>query len=765
MKVYALLFTFLFPLLGIASDTQHKLVGYVYDSESGEVLVGATVLISQTENGAATNFNGLFSLNVPHDSTTQLKIQYLGYEAITASIFLKEDTIMSFYLTPVETHLQEIVVKNEDRLFYNANSHLQKIDMSKVNDMPALLGEQDIIKIMQMKPGISSGGEASSGLFVRGGKSGQNLFLLDGMEIYNPTHLFGFFSIFNPDVLQSANLYKGDFPSQFGGRTSSVVDIKMKNASDQEFKGSGGVGLISSRMMLEIPLVKNKSGLLVSARRTYADLFTEEINKANEDDPAFNPIPRYYFYDFNARFHYNFNDRHQLSVSSYFGQDDLHFNDQSAMDFLMDWGNFVFSVNSQHQFTDKLFVSNNIGHTRYAYGVNTASDFFSINLNTKISDYVMQSNLIYQVNENYNLLGGIKITEHQFTLNQVESESKEANLNLQDGELLGGTEYGAYLSNQFSVGKIADIEAGIRLSTFDNNQSITNLEPRLNFIFLPKSALSFKASYAETYQYVHLLANSGVSLPTDFWHPSNQFIDPQFSRQVMAGLNYQLSDDFVLSNEFYYRHMDNVIDFKDGGRIFINNDLQDELVFGKGWSYGNEFYLEKKNGKFTGWISYTLSWTWREFDEINEGQKFPGQNDIRHNFSTVLQYDISPRFSLSANWVYSTGNVTTLPAGRIIYQGVQEERLTDVPVYQERNSFRLRDYNRLDIGVKYTMKHKWGESFINLGVYNAYNRRNPYHIYFAWDESALDRGHEVPYVAKQLSLFPIIPSVTYSFKF
>ncbi len=762
MKWLTFLITAVFiPLFANSEKPEFQISGYVWDFESGEALIGANVIIENSQ-GAATDHEGYFQLFSKQDSL-QLQIKYLGYEEVNTSFYLTSDTILQISLKPVQTRLREVVVRNENGSLHNGRSNLQKIDLENIDELPAFMGEQDIMKILQFKPGISSGSEASSGLFVRGGQPGQNLFLVDGIEIYNPTHLFGFFSIFNPDALRSVELYKGDFPARFGGRTSLAVDIQMKNGNQNKLTGSGGVGLISSRLTLEIPVVKNKSSLIISGRRTYADIFTEEINQKNRDNPNFQQIPRYYFFDLNAKYHYRFNDRHQVSVSSYFGSDDLNYEDQSDLQFLMTWGNRLLSVNSQHQITDKLFWSNSIGYTGYAYKVKTLSNYYTINLQSKINDWVVKSDLTYDFSDNHYLNAGIKITDHQFQLNQLETNSEGFGENISEGQAMRAREYGLYLSDHLYLGSVAEIESGIRLSAFSNQKFFSGLEPRLNVVFLPEADFNIKAGYSEAYQYVHLLSNSGVSLPTDFWHPSNEFIEPQHSRQIAGGVNYNLGENYIISNEIYYRWMSNMIDFKDGGKIFVNKDLSEELTVGKGWSYGNEFYLEKQNGNFTGWLSYTLAWTWRQFDDINEGRQFPVRNDIRHELSTVLQYKVSPRFTVSANWIYATGNVTTLPAGRLIYQGVHNDRLRDIPVYQERNSFRLRDYHRLDLGLKYTMKHRWGESFIQLGAYNIYNRRNPYHIYFVYNENAPEG--EVPYVAKQLSLFPIIPSLNYSFKF
>lgn len=750
------------PLFANSKKPEFQISGFVWDFESGEALIGANVLIVESFDGVATDQDGYFQLSSSRDSL-QLIVKYLGYEEVSTSFHLDSDTVLQISLKPIETRLNEVVVNNDGRMLNNGNSSLQKINMETIDELPTFMGEQDIMKILQFKPGISSGSEASSGLFVRGGKSGQNLFLVDGMEIYNPTHLFGFFSIFNPDVLRSVQLYKGDFPASFGGRTSSAIDIEMKKGNEQKLSGSGGVGLISSRLTLEVPMVKNKSSLIISGRRTYADIFTEEINQQNKNNEDFQKIPKYFFYDLNAKYHYRFNDKHQFFISSYFGRDDLNFQDQTELRFLMNWGNRLFSINSQHQLNDKLFLSNSMGYTGYSYNVETLSNYYTINLQSNINDWVVKSDLSYDFNKNHSLSAGIKIVDHQFHLNQLESDSEGSDMAVSDGQIMQAREYAAYLSDYILWKSVAELEAGIRLSAFSNQKTFAGIEPRFNVVFLPRSKINFKAGYSEAYQYVHLLSNSGVSLPTDFWHPSNEFIEPQHSRQVSAGINYQLGDDYIISNEGYYRSMSNMIDFKDGGRIFVNKDLSEELVTGKGWSYGNEFYLEKQNGNFTGWLSYTLAWTWRQFDDINEGRKFPGRNDIRHEVSTVLQYKVSPKFSLSANWIYATGNVTTLPVGRFLYQGVHDDKLREIPVYQERNTFRLRDYHRLDLGIKYSMQHRWGESYLQVGAYNIYNRRNPYHIYFIFNEDT-PQG-DVPYSAKQLSLFPIIPSLTYSFKF
>ncbi|MBA9078590.1 TonB-dependent receptor domain-containing protein [Rufibacter quisquiliarum] len=767
IRLFLLLLT-VFGLTPFAAQAQAQvsLSGTLRSAGTGEPLIGASVAVVGSSSGVITNESGSYTLSVA-PGTYRIQFSYLGFENLIREIRLRGNTRLNVELQPANTQLNEVVIESDRNRFQERLStpqmSVETLTSREAKLLPALFGEVDIVKTLQLKPGIQSGGEGTSGLFVRGGSNDQNLVLLDNALVYNPSHLFGFFSVFNPDAVRGVELYKGGFPAQFGGRLSSVLDVSMRDGNRKEYDVTGGLGLIASRLTVEGPIQKDKSSFIVSGRRTYVDVFTRMINKAQEDDPDWSPIPDYYFYDFNAKATFELGPDDRLFFSGYYGRDFFNFADEN-FNFNFFWGNRVASARWAHQFNPKFFVNTTFSASNYEYEIANKLDIFSFSLTSNITDLTLQTDFEYVPNETHHLRFGASGTDHSFVVGRLEAGSEDGSVDVQAGNSYSGQEFGLYASHDWSFTPTFTLSYGLRLSGFRNEKTFMGLEPRVSANYRFNETLSLKASYTRMFQYVHLVSNSGASLPTDIWYPSSPGVKPQVSDQVAIGLTKLYKDKYLFSTEAYYKTMKRQLDLRDGAQIFGNPVLEEEFVFGKGESYGQEFYVEKKDGKTTGWIGYTLSWTNRTFPDINNGKTFPTRFDRRHDLSVVVIHELSKRLSTTATFVYGTGNAYSLPVQRFIFQDVPGEDYTVIPVYTERNSFRLAAYHRLDLGLVYKLRPKRGASDLTFSVYNAYNRRNPYFVYF---ETLKDEETEqiTGFVAKQVSLFPVIPSVTYNFKF
>ncbi|EAY26978.1 putative TonB-dependent outer membrane receptor protein [Microscilla marina ATCC 23134] len=749
-----------------------KVSGYVKDASTGEDLIGATVQIAGTTQGVITNAYGFYSIDLPLDSI-KLVFSYVGYTSVIRSLQLSQSLVLNINLPPQQKQLDEIVVKaNGLREKLNSTQMgVEKLTAQELKTIPVIFGELDIIKALQLKPGVSSGGEASSGLFVRGGGPDQNLVLLDEAQIYNAAHLFGFFSIFNPDVVKAVDLYKGDFPAQFGGRLSSVLDVKMRDGNKRKFSAAGGIGLISSRLTLEGPIQKDKSSFLIAGRRTYFDVFTRAINRANEDNEDFNPIPDYYFYDLNAKVNYELGKKDRLFLSGYLGRDVFGFKDDN-FDFSFKWGNTAAALRWNHVFNSGLFSNTTLSYTTYEYEIANTFDIFNFSLGANIQDYSAKVDFDYLPNNQHVIRFGAHYTYHDFTLGRLRAGSSDGSVDFGSETRLNGNEAAIFITDDYTINDHWRINMGLRLSGFENQgETYGGFEPRFSVRYKLNPTVSLKASAARMYQYVHLVSNSGASLPTDIWYPSTKLVNPQRSDQVALGGSILLFDGkLLISNEMYYKDMDNQLDLKDGAQIFANPNLEDEFVFGRGWSYGNEVYIEKKEGRTTGWIGYTLSWTYRKFGAsngnlpINGGAPFFPRYDRRHDISVVISHKFNERLTFTVAWVYYTGNAISLPPGRFFLQDVVGGNPTVVPRFQQRNDLRMPNYHRLDLGLVWKFFPRWGESDLTFSIYNAYNRLNPYFIFFEEIKDA-NTNQTLGFQAKQVSLFPVIPSITYNFKF
>ncbi|MFK7921603.1 MAG: carboxypeptidase-like regulatory domain-containing protein [Bacteroidia bacterium] len=756
----------------------YTISGYVRVGESGESLIAATVAAPGLKKGTYTNEYGFYSLTLPA-GTDSVKIvySYAGYDRVNKTLLLTEDIVINVELFTASLDAVEIVANSYSEQIKSTEMSIERISVLEAKKIPALFGEVDIIKTLQLKPGISSGSEGTSGIFVRGGGTDQNLVLLDGTTLYNPSHLFGFFSTFNPDAVKDVKLYKGGFPGQYGGRLSSVIDVRMNEGNRKKFSGSGGVGLISSRLTLEGPLVKDKGSFMVAGRRTYVDIFTRLLNDVQEDNPDWNQIPDYFFYDFNAKANYNISDKDQIFLSGYIGRDIFGFSDDN-FNFDFRWGNANATLRWNHLFTPKLFLNTSASFSDYEYVISNKFDIFSFELGSKITDGSIKSEFTWLPNNKHTVRFGASTIFHNFTVGRLNAGASDSTFSFGAGEKYRAQEFGVYVGDDWEVSTLLKVNVGLRASGFlhEDGTFYANLEPRASARLLLGENVSIKASYARMVQYLHLVANSGNTLPTDVWYPSNARVSPQGSDQIALGVTFSLGDMFLVSNEVYYKWLQNAIDFKNGANLFVNTDLDSEFVFGRGWAYGNEFYIEKKKGKLTGWVGYTYSWSWRQFDGVdtqgevvvdnvlNDGKQFHPRNDRRHDVSVVAMYEINKRFTLSASWEYRSGDAITLAYGRFYLFGPDVITIPQtVPDYTERNGFRMPAYHRMDVGLVINFFPKWGNSDLTISAYNAYNRRNPYFIYP--EEVTNDDGVTTGFQAQQVALFPVIPSITYNFKF
>ncbi|MEM9848317.1 MAG: TonB-dependent receptor [Bacteroidota bacterium] len=759
------------------AQEQFTVSGTISEAESGETLIGATVLAEASSQGTTTNEYGFYSISLPARDSIQILFSYVGFQNIVKTLYLTEDLKLNIELgSGIE--LEEVVVKaNSFKEQLNSTQmSVEKLTMKEVKLLPALLGEVDILKTLQLKPGIPSGAEGRTGLFVRGGAGDQNLIVLDEAVVYNPNHLFGFFSTFNADAVKDLQLYKGGFPSQYGGRLSSVIDVKLKDGNSKKFSGAGGIGLISSRLTLEGPIQKDKSSFIISGRRTYVDVFTRAVNQANEDNEDFSQIPDYFFYDLNTKVNYQLGEKDRVFLSGYFGRDVFNFT-SDFFSFNFNWGNATGTVRWNHVFSPKLFSNATFTFSDYQYNITNEITGFSFEVGSKIRDANLKYDFYYNLSDRQTLRFGAQVTNHEFEVGRLQAGSDDGEVSFSAGQDFDGVEFGVYVQDEWIASDKLTLNGGLRFSGFSNDgKTYFGIEPRLASKYSATDRLSFKASYARMYQYVHLISNSSIALPTDIWYPSSPGVKPQISDQVAAGFSFLLGDKYFINNEYYYKWLDNQIDFIDGAQLFFNDNLEEEFAFGDGFAYGTELSIEKKEGRLQGWIGYTLALIRRgNFrgvkQDIMDGRYFAPRYDRRHDVSIVATYDLSKRWKVSATWVYGSGDLTWLPSGRISFQDLPSTELKPVlPVFGDRNTFRLPPYHRLDVGVVLNFFPKWGESDLTLSVYNAYDRRNPYFVFLEPEFATLDDGPspiEVPnrIAAKQQSLFPILPSVTWNFKF
>lgn len=749
--------------------------GYVSDASTGEMLIGASVAIRSSGRGTHTNSYGYFSLRL-NKGTHLLSFSYLGYKISDFEIALHNDTIMNVSLHPVDLMIGEVVVRGE-----NFNDNLLKpqmsvtrLDIRNIRQIPAFLGEVDVIKAIQLLPGVQATSEGGSGFSVRGGSPDQNLILLDEATVYNPSHLMGFFSVFNNDAVKSVELSKGDIPAEYGGRLSSVVDVRMNDGNMQQFHGQGGIGTISSRLMLEGPIQKERSSFMIAARRTYADLF---LVLAKDEELRNNSL---YFYDFNGKANYVINDRNRIFLSGYLGND-IFRNDN----FGVGWGNQTATLRWNHLFSKSLFSNFSLIYTRFNYSLGIPRNQpNSFDWSAEMVDYALKGDFTWYAHTNLTLRYGFSSTLHKFSPGKVQGTGTDSPWVTIEVPINTALENGVYLSNEHKIGDKIVLKYGLRVSSFSNigdaivysfdenfeksdsvkynsgefYKTYFAFEPRFSMAWQFSTHTSLKAAYNRNVQYVHLARNSTAGTPLDIWFPSSPNVKPQSGDQYSVGIfrNFPVSR-LETSLEGFYKQNHNAIDFKDHAELLLNDNLEGELRYGKAWSYGVEAMIRLVEGKLNGWVSYTWSRTFREIPQINNGKKYPASYDRPHDISVVMNYDVNRRFSAGLNWVYATGSPVTFPTGRFKIGN------TIAPVYSDRNAYRLPDYHRLDLSATLKARQKPGKKWKgewNLSVYNAYYRKNPWVINFVSDADQPNITY-----AEMTYLFGILPAISYNFKF
>jgi TonB dependent receptor/TonB-dependent Receptor Plug Domain len=645
------------------------------------------------------------------------------------------------------------------------------------------MGEIDLLKALQLLPGVRNAGEGNSGFYVRGGGPDQNLIILDDAVVYNPGHLFGFFSVFNSDAIKNVSLIKGGMPAQYGGRLSSVVDVVMKDGNSNKLQMDGGIGLVASRFSIQGPLKKNKASFIVSARRTYIDALIKPFIKKSSSFYG----SGYYFYDLNAKVNYRFSEKDRLYLSGYFGRDVFDFvNGKRSFKTNIPWGNSTATLRWNHVFNRRLFSNTTLVYNDYKFKFSASQENFEIGLSSGIKDGTIKTDFDYYPLPNHKLKFGGMLTYHKFIPNVASGRQDSVVFKPNNESNKFAAEAALYIQDDWELGEKWKINYGLRYTSFtqvgpytryvrdaDGNKldstvygdlkpvkTYGGLEPRVTVRYAIDDETSVKAAVSRNYQYIHLVSNSGNTLPTDLWVPSTYIVKPQISWQYAAGFFKNFADNkYETSVEVYYKDMQNQVDYKEGYTPSLK-DPEEEFVFGKGWSYGAEFLVNKQKGQFTGWIGYTLSWTWRKFAQLNDGEKFPTRYDRRHDLSIVTNYETSSKWKFGAVFVYGTGNAITLPERFYFINGVLTQE------YSKLNQYRMKAYHRLDLSATYTpvpKKKRSVTSYWVFSVYNAYSRLNPYFIYFDQDGSAANGDLKVE--AKQVSLFPVIPAVTWNFKF
>ena len=756
---------------GIAQNN-YTVNGIVKDSLSGETLIGVTLkFTSNTQLGTSTNAYGFFSYKLP-PGEYDLSVSYIGYKSINRKITIKSDMRLDLNMLP-DNMLEEIVVSSEKRNdnVINAQMGIAKINLSEIRNVPVLFGERDILKTLQLLPGIKSAGEGNSGFYVRGGSTDQNLILLDEAPVYNASHLLGFFSTFNSDAIKDVSVFKGGMPAQYGGRLSSVLDIRMNDGNKKEFTTEGGIGLISSRLKVEGPLIKDKSSFMISGRRTYADAFL-----ALSKDSSINKNTLY-FYDLNAKVNYQIDDKNTLYLSGYFGRDELGLNET----FGFDWGNATSTLRWNHLFSNRLFSNTSLIYSNYNYVIENFLEENNFKVNSSIRDLNLKQDFQLALNNSHSTRFGFDFVHHTIAPGNI-TASATSSVNEVTIEKRKGGEIAAYISDEWEVNDKFNIVYGLRASSFqlfgpgdfanyDENGNIVssrnyssgqlvktyfNLEPRISASYKLDELSSIKSSYTRNSQNLHLMSNSTASSPTDLYIMSSNNVKPEIADQVALGYfrNFN-SDKYEFSTEIYFKQMQNQIDYRSGTDLRGNRNVEADLLFGDGRAYGIELFLKKRFGKLNGWVGYTLSKTERKFNDIDMGKWFNAKQDRTHDLSLVGIFKASERWTFSSTFVFNTGNAVTFPAGKYLLNN------KTVYYYSERNSDRMPNYHRLDLSA--TLEGKPGkklQSSWSLGIYNAYNRKNAYSIDFRDDPDNASRTQAV-----RTTLFGIIPSVTWNFKF
>ncbi len=779
-------------------DAQVQISGEIRDAISGDPLPGATVLVMPLQKGAISDAEGKYTLNIP-TGRHSFTVRYVGFESYHEDIRVKAGDVITRNVALELTTLGEVRIDAERQAHLgSAQMGSTTLDMALIETLPAFLGEIDLLKTLQLLPGVQASGEGNAGFFVRGGGPDQNLILFDGAPVYNASHLLGFFSVFNNDAVEDVTLYKGGMPASYGERLASVIDVKQRKGSKTEYGARGGIGLISSRLTLEGPLQKGKSSFLISGRRTYIDVLTRPFINENSTFGGSN----YYFYDINGRLDFDLNDGSELFISAYTGDDVFGFNSaQTEFNTDVDWGNRIITAGWKKRLGQKAFLSLQGTHTNYRFGFRGGQDEFELQVRSKIRDYRFQPDLTFYLG-GHRINVGVMYVFHDISPNNSSAVQGETVFDLGEQQQLYSHEGGAWIADEFDIGERWRVEAGLRITGFqhvgpftryllddinnprdsirfgrgDKVAQYSGFEPRLQVRYTLNGFSSLKASFTQNYQYIHLANVSPLALPTDVWLPSTDVVEPQFGRQWAVGYFRTLSDGAIeASAELFYKDMRNLVEYQENYQPTdaVGNNEDNFLTFGRGYAAGLELFLRKIKGKTTGWLGYTLSRTERQFDALNGGRWFPANFDRTHDLALVVAHQLSEKWSLSGNFVYGTGRPITLPSNAYFI----ENRLT--LQYSDRNSVRMIDYHRMDLAATYSvnpmravldpitgessMQRKRVQSKWVFSIYNVYSRLNPFFYYFADEGRPEDNSFRIS--ARQVSLFPILPSVTWNFIF
>lgn len=774
-----------FSSLSFVFGQQEKVTlnGYVKDAENGEELIGVNVYIEELNSGTITNVYGFYALNLPPGSYT-INFSFIGYQTVRKTFELTKDQEFNLELPPAVTEMQEVVITDEaiDANVTDIKMSRNDLDIKQVKRLPALFGEPDIIKTIQMLPGVISAGEGTSSFFVRGGSADQNLILIDEAPVYDPSHLFGLFSVFNSDVIKDSKLYKGGIPPKFGGRLSSILDVRTKDGNNKEFQGNAGLGLLASKLTLEGPIRKDKSSFIISGRRSYVDAFLKAAGEKNT----------VYFYDVNAKVNWKHNNNNRFFAAVYLGRDVFSFEDT----FGFDWGNATATFRWNHLINDRLFSNTSLIASNFDYKMELLDNVQGFEWTSNLQEFSLKEDLNYFISPSSVVDFGYHVTYRRFSPGKLGPNTPNSifsSLELQNQYAL---DHGIYLNHEYKASDRLTLSYGARLSIFQNMgkqdvylyddptnnvdivrtdtisyddfetiKTYVNVEPRLSLRYLLNATSSVKASYNRMVQNTHLISAGTVPIPFNTWNPSNYYLDPQLADQWALGYFKNIKDNSVeLSAEAYYKDIQNVTDFADNAEIFFNEDLPTEYRQGDSWSYGLELMAQKKEGALTGFVSYTLSKTERKIPGVNLNKAFLANYDRRHALNVVATYELNDKWTFGANFTYTSGRPTTIPSARYSYEGYQVDYIT------ERNGYKLPDYHRMDISATLTPRknanRKWKSSWV-FSIYNVYNRSNAFSIYTRVkqdkDGNIIGNGNEKE--ARMIYLFPILPSVTYNIKF
>jgi hypothetical protein len=782
IRIFLLAFLGAVPVVGFSQE-KATLNGYVRDLDNGEELIGVAVYIPELKAGAVTNAYGFYSITVPL-GTYEIQFSYLGYKFQTITKELKGNMAFNVSMQTEATVIEEIVISDKriDENVVSLQMSKNTLNLNQVRKLPALFGEIDIVKNIQMLPGVITAGEGTSSFYVRGGSADQNLILNDEAPIYDPSHLFGLFSVFNADVIKDSELYKGGIPARFGGRLSSILEVRTKDGNNKNFAAAGGIGTMASRVMVEGPIVKDKSSYIFSARRSYIDVF---LKAANEDNLV-------HFYDINAKINWKTNNKNRFFAAFYAGRDVFKFSDE----FGFAWGNMTGTFRWNHLFNDRLFSNTSVIISNFDYKLELDDAVEGFRWLSSLQELSVKNDLSYFINTNHEFTFGYHLTGRRFSPGRISPNATGSIFSEVELQHMYALDHALYASNQHRLSDRLTIDYGVRLSIFQNvgksdvylyedpmdNTNIVrtdtlhygawkniktfvNIEPRAALRYLLSEGQSVKISYNRMVQNTHLIAAGTVPVPFNTWNPSGYYLQPQVADQVAVGYFRNLGDNiYEFSAEAYYKDIENVTDFADNASIFFNQDLSTEFRQGKAWSYGLELMVNKTRGKLTGSIGYTLSKAMRKIPGVNLDKPFVANYDRRHVLNIQAAYDMNRRWTFGATFTYSTGRPITLPTGKFEYQNYHPDVIT------ERNGYRLPAFHRLDLSATYTPnKHpdrRWKGQWV-FSVYNAYNRQNPFTIYTRLTKN--DDGDVIgdgsTKEARLIYLFPILPSITYNFKF